>query len=130
MDEGGEAMSGICGMCVRRECIRRDDDRYQCDKYLGYESIDDSHEKLEADVRQRSIRSSTQIDCTYDDVMRWLDRQAAITERECVRHQESLAQRMIRDGYEYEIWELRKRIKELTAERDELNATLGRRTGE
>lgn len=31
---------------------------------------------------------------------------------------------MIRDGYEYEIWELKKRIKELTAERDELNATL------
>ena len=45
----------------------------------------DSREKLEADVRQRSIRPSTQIDCTYNDVLRWLDRQAAITEAECER---------------------------------------------
>ena len=50
----------------------------------------DSREKLEADVRQRSIRPSTQIDCTYNDVLRWLDRQAAITEREmreCIDNQ-------------------------------------------
>ena len=32
------AMSGICAMCARRECTGRDDDRYQCDKYLSYES--------------------------------------------------------------------------------------------
>ena len=44
--------------------------------------FDDSRERLEADVRQYLIRPTTLIDCTYDDVMRWLNRQAAITERE------------------------------------------------
>ena len=42
----------------------------------------DSREKLEADVRYRSIRPTTKIDCHYDDVLRWLDRQAAITANE------------------------------------------------
>lgn len=43
----------------------------------------DTREKLEADVRNKSIRPTQNIDCTYDDVLRWLDRQAAISEREC-----------------------------------------------
>lgn len=86
----------------------------------------DSREKLEADIREwwrvglPGIQEKAENVINYNEAIKWLDRQAAISERECIRYHESLAQRMIRDGYEYEIWELEKRVKELTVERDEL----------
>lgn len=81
----------------------------------------DSREKLEADVRQRSIRPSTQIDCTYDDVIRWLDRQAAITQHEIT---ERWAEHL--HPIERECGDLRRKVDELTAERDAYREKLSR----
>ena len=83
-------------------------------------NLSDSREKLEADVRVRSIRPSTYLDCTYDDVMRWLDRQAAITERELCAQCDwpSVAAQPDTEAYD--------RIDELTAERDSLAEELSK----
>ena len=81
----------------------------------------DSRDKLEADVRQRLIRPSTQIDCTYGDVTRWLDRQAEITRKAEQGEWIKQANGLIHEA-DMRAERLQKRVDELTAERDELNA--------
>lgn len=92
---------------------------------LSQDSEIDSREKLESDVRQLAFDYAPSSDSSDEyalraKVMKLLDRQAAITKRELCKQQETLAQRMIVDGYEFELFEMRKQISELTAERDEL----------
>ena len=71
--------------------------------------FDDSREKLEADVRYRSIRPTMKIDCHYDDVLRWLDRQAAIEKR---RFFDGIAE------HQADNLKLQSRIRELESERE------------
>ena len=71
---------------------------------IAYENSD-SREKLEADVRDHFWHNDW---CRTDMVLEWLDRQAAITERETIKS-EYKALRKEND-------ELRAKVKELTAD--------------
>lgn len=79
---------------------------------------DNTREKLEADVRGKVV-CSPMVDkdegalvASVREVIGWLDRQAAITERECIDRWDAKAT--------LEIAELRAKVDELTDERDEL----------
>lgn len=84
-------------------------------------NFDDSREQLEADVLDYQgawpLTDSTPIDVTWGIVRGWLDRQEAITERECIGDA-GKASLMGVVAHERECYD--KRIAELTAERDAL----------
>ena len=92
--------------------------RFECELDAELDEIDDSREKLEDDIQSdlAALSEYGKLMLDWYVVMDWLDRQAAITERE-VEHDLMLAGRM---AVEVE----RKRIAELTAERDELQREL------
>ena len=59
------------------------DDFYDCESTV--DADEDSREKLEADIRKKQrewSQSPYSLDTNTDEVLGWLDRQAAITERE------------------------------------------------
>lgn len=99
----------------------------------GYADVYDSREKLEADVlgHVEDIRSKngfTGVCTDYGTVIGWLNRQAAITEREVVRQREEQCAQLVCDmnatRAERDKWVSSaevgfERIKELEAERDE-----------
>lgn len=94
------------------------------------EMLHDTREKLEADVRRKQrewSQSPCALDTNFYEVIGWLDRQAAITERECMERTTSerigfdcaeCAEGLGRE-LEARCYHLKARIAELRAERDE-----------
>lgn len=59
--------------------------RFLRDYFIGQDAGEDTREKLEADIRKKQrewSQSPYSLDTNTDEVLGWLDRQAAITERE------------------------------------------------
>lgn len=102
--------------------------RFERELDAELDEIDDSREKLEADIwagceHLTTAKRHALVNVHWRNLLGWLDRQAAITERECIGDA-GKASLMGVVAHERECYD--KRIAELTAERDELKAFSGR----
>lgn len=96
------------------ESCRQDADQLKRSDTPGYES--DSREKLEADIAEFFDANCE----TYDDILEWLDRQAAITSAEWERAADVV--KAERDQLRAELTKRDKGIERLKRRRDELLA--------